>query len=75
MASLLIFIILMIILVICVVFFYMFKFSFQVFFGKRDCSVCSPDGDCPLDRCDLEDPCDESCEGCKNYNPEKNCNK
>jgi len=53
----------------------MFKIIYRGFFGKVDCSKCSPDEDCPLDRCDLEDPCDESCEGCKNYNSEKNSNK
>ena len=58
MASLLIFIIFMIVIIICIVFFYMFKLSFQVFFGKKDCSVCSPEDDCPLDRCDnSEEPC------------------
>lgn len=69
------FILLIVVSVILAVFIKACVFMLSVLFGKKDCSVCSPDGNCPLDRCDLEESCDETCTGCKNYNSKKNCNK
>ncbi|GAB1401091.1 hypothetical protein MASR1M68_00010 [Elusimicrobiota bacterium] len=71
MGAFIIFIFVVIIVLTVAVFLYIVQLCFLTIFGKKDCSVCSPDSDCPLDRCDLEDPCDESCEGCKNYDSEK----